>query len=298
MSPLVSIITVTKNLIDAGRSDWFRQCVESVRMQDYPNIEHLIIDGASTDGTIDLFKNLGVTYFSEPDKGIYNACNKGIAKASGKYINFLTSDDYYCAANGISSCVANLERYNADISYASILLETEKGQEISLPHFYSFFRGCPFGIPAGFFKKSLYDELGYFDEKYTIAADYKFILQALMNGKKFIEGSQKPFVVLRLGGFSNNNKEKLINENISIIKEQLNLDHNSAEIAYKYGFLKKKKIDNIVKNKNISCEKEIRLHCLNNYMKYIRKKLITVHLRKGKRCFRFLGITFYNEEKK
>ena len=95
MQPLVSIITVTRNLIDAGRKDFFRQCVESVRMQDYPNIEHLIIDGASTDGTVDLLKEMNVNYISEPDAGIYTAINKGISLSEGKYVAFLNSDDFY-----------------------------------------------------------------------------------------------------------------------------------------------------------------------------------------------------------
>ncbi len=91
--PKVTIVTITYNLIKAGRTDSFKQAVESVHRQNYDNIEHIIIDGASTDGSKELIeeyvKKKWVICFSEPDKGIYDAMNKGIQKASGEYIAFL-----------------------------------------------------------------------------------------------------------------------------------------------------------------------------------------------------------------
>jgi len=80
--PLVTIVTITFNLIKAGREKTFRQCLESVHNGTYKNVEHIVIDGASKDGTLDLIKeyaNKGwVKYISEPDSGIYDAMNKGV----------------------------------------------------------------------------------------------------------------------------------------------------------------------------------------------------------------------------
>ncbi len=91
---LVTVVTITYNLIKSGREKYVRQCIECVHNQTYQNIEHIIIDGASSDGTLEIFKDYPwLKVFSEPDKGIYDAMNKGVAKASGKYIVFLNSDD-------------------------------------------------------------------------------------------------------------------------------------------------------------------------------------------------------------
>lgn len=296
--PLVSIITVTKNLVEADREDYFCQCVESIRMQNYSNIEHLVIDGASTDGTLELLKKMGVRYISEPDKGIYDACNKGIRLAKGKYIAFVTSDDYYISPHAISTAVNILEKINGDISYAPIILEYKDKIEISQPYFSSFFRGCPFGIPAGLFKKQLYDKFGFLDEHYKIAADYKLIMQAIISGKKIVESSKNPMVVMRCQGFSNSNAQKLREENIQIIKELLNIDYKTAVKANKYGFLPTKKILEILKKiDDFPNEDALLKNNRRNFFKYIRKQLFSFRTRKGKRCFRLLGITFYNEDK-
>ena len=89
-SPLVTVITITFNIKKAGREKFFRQCIESVHKQHYKNIEHIIIDGASKDGTASIldeyFKKGWIRYIRESDEGVYDAMNKGIAMAKGKYI--------------------------------------------------------------------------------------------------------------------------------------------------------------------------------------------------------------------
>ncbi len=130
--PLVTIVTITRNLIKEGRKDFFRQCVDSVKMQDYSHIEHVIVDGASDDGTLDLFNELGLEYISEPDTGIYNAFNKGVKRANGKYIAFLNSDDYYIIPNAVTLVVDALEKSNADFTYAPVSIVNERGEETSV----------------------------------------------------------------------------------------------------------------------------------------------------------------------
>ena len=92
----VTVVTITYNLIKSGRSKFFKQCIDSIYSQTYGSIEHIIIDGNSNDGTLEMLKKEAPKslIYSEPDEGIYDAFNKGIKKASGKYIAFLNPYDY------------------------------------------------------------------------------------------------------------------------------------------------------------------------------------------------------------
>lgn len=120
--PKVTVVTPTFNLIEGGREKFFQQCIESVHNQTYQNIEHLIIDGASTDGTLELLqkyeKKGWIKCYSEPDEGMCDAMNKGIRKASGEYVAILNSDDFY-TKNAIELSVKALLENNADYSYAT-----------------------------------------------------------------------------------------------------------------------------------------------------------------------------------
>ena len=121
-APLVTVITVCYNLLKNGRAGHFRQCLKSVSTQDYPAIEHLVIDGASQDGTVEQLEQYArqgwIRYISEPDTGIYDAMNKGIRLARGKYIAFLNSDDFWHRQDAVSASVAALEQKEAAFSYA------------------------------------------------------------------------------------------------------------------------------------------------------------------------------------
>ena len=145
MQPKVTIVTITYNLLEANREKTFRQCVESVHNQTYENIEHIVIDGASNDGTIELLKEYAdknwLTYYSEPDTSIYNAMNKGLAKATGEYITFLNSDDFYHNLEGISKTVKTIVNSNADFVYSDFIAAgrdyalTCQGERISWSRF-------------------------------------------------------------------------------------------------------------------------------------------------------------------
>ena len=118
---IVTVITTTFNLVKNGRVDFFKQCVESVHSQDYQYIEHLVIDGASSDGSLEIIREYEqkgwLTCISEPDKGIYDAMNKGIRLAKGKYIAFLNSDDFWHDSHGVSESVKALEANQASMAY-------------------------------------------------------------------------------------------------------------------------------------------------------------------------------------
>jgi len=189
----VTIITATHNLIKNGRKEYFIQMFNSVQSQTYKNIEHLIIDGASKDGTLNIIKKLKksaknheIRLISESDTGIYNAFNKGIKNAKGDYIIFMNSDDYYCEDFTIEELVNTLEKNNADFSTATVKIIDEKGnvERIvkSKPYYYS--RRMPFSHNTMLCKKELFEKFGTFDESYKFAADYDFIFRIMKKGAK------------------------------------------------------------------------------------------------------------------
>ena len=297
--PLVSIITVTRNLIDAGRKDFFRQCIESVRMQDYPNIEHLIIDGASTDGSVALFEEMGLNYISEADSGIHNASNKGIRRAKGKYVAFLCSDDFYIRKNAVSASVAALEANNSDFSCASFDIVDNNGRKIKeiRPQWNGCFSSQPFGHPTMFSKKDMLENLNGFDESYRITGDFDLIMRALLHGYRSVEVNES-IVAFRQGGASSSS-EQLRKENVRVIETNCGISHKQAIRAAEHKFLPKKALLALLDKTTDFPDRQGRLkRNRKQYCKYLCKQLFTLRLRKkGKRCFRLLGITFYNEVK-
>lgn len=204
--PRVSVVTVVFNLVRAERVEYFRQCVDSVARQTHPDIEHLIIDGASTDGTLDILEEYkgkpGIRIISEPDSGIYDAMNKGLAAATGKYIAFLNSDDFWHDPRGLEHSVAYLETTQADFSYAPCRYLNPDG---SLDNNYMPELGCacssmPFCHQTMVTRvDSIRQAGGFADKEFRIAADYDLILNLLTHGAKpvFVPVN---FTTFRLGG--------------------------------------------------------------------------------------------------
>lgn len=206
--PLVTVVTVVYNLVKGGREDFFRQCVESVHEQDYPAVEHLVIDGASDDGTKELleeYEKAGwLTCVSEPDKGIYDAMNKGLFRARGKYIAFLNSDDLWHDAGGVRLSVRLLELSQADFSYAPTRFIKQDG---SFSNYWGALPGIfvsnhPFCHQTMFARVDRLRQLGGFaKERFRIAADYDLITKLLLRGAKPVYVPHC-FTSFRLGGLS------------------------------------------------------------------------------------------------
>lgn len=209
---LVTVITPTYNLIQNGRLKWFEQNIKSVQEQTYPFIEHLVIDGASTDGTLDILKEYQqkglITYYSQKDKGIYDALNQGILKAKGKYVVCLNSDDYYFNSKAVELEVEELEKTGADACYADTMgidakddsyLSIWSGKETFFP---------PFGeIPnhqTFMIKTKVMKELGLYNINYKVSADSNFIYKMIAHDKKFVY-VPKTLVGYRSGGYSDQN---------------------------------------------------------------------------------------------
>lgn len=206
--PVVTVITVCFNLLKNNREACFSQCLESVNSQDYPEVEHLVIDGGSQDGTVEVLAHYAergwIRYISEPDSGIYDAMNKGIRLAKGKYIAFLNSDDFWHRRDAVSASVEALERSDAAFSYAPRTIVNEDGSfrctETADPGVFPCI--MPFCHQTMFTRIDVLRRLGNFDaEHYRSAADYDLVCRILLSGER---GVYVPlnFTSFRLGGFS------------------------------------------------------------------------------------------------
>ena len=179
--PRVSVITVVYNLIKNGRRDFMLANLHSVHGQAYDDIEHIVVDGASTDGTVEWLSEYvdkgWIKLITEPDNGVYDAMNKGIRNATGKYVAFLNSDDFWYSKNGVSCSVSALESSQADYSFApSYTIHNEiPVQRVNACIGAVFFR-MPFCHQTMFTKRDvLLAEGGFDNDNFHSAADFNLI---------------------------------------------------------------------------------------------------------------------------
>lgn len=206
--PLVTVITITRNIITAARKEQLVECIESVYNQTrHAVIEHLVIDGASTDGTVALLESYQdkgwIRFISEPDAGIYDAMNKGIISAKGKYITFLNSDDYYHDQTAVERSLEALESSGADFSYAPVINFDEAAgtRELLVPDIANVFVMVVPNHQTIFYRRDLLIQEGMYNTTYRYVADYDFTVRMCLGG---YTGVYVPdaFVTYRLGGFS------------------------------------------------------------------------------------------------
>jgi glycosyltransferase involved in cell wall biosynthesis len=198
--PLVSIITVVYN-----GDKYIEQTINSVLNRSYKNIEYIIIDGGSTDNTIEIIKRYEdkIDYWqSEKDDGIYFAMNKGISLAKGELIGILNADDYYLSGT-ITKVVKTHKTNYADIYYGDIQYVSESGELLlpATPDISKMNEMPAIFHPTCFVRKSVYDKAGMFDTKYKISADYDFLLRCLKQNFSF-HYIPEVFTCFRLGGMS------------------------------------------------------------------------------------------------
>ena len=205
----VSIITATYN-----SASTIADAIQSVREQTYRDIEHLIIDGASTDDTIEKIQSINnqIKIISEKDKGIYDAMNKGIKYASGDIIGILNSDDFYKDKFVIEKVVRFFSMDHCDALYGDLLyvdandLNKVKRKWISGNHQRKdFLKGWMPPHPTFFVKKEVYEKYGGFNLDLGSAADYEMMLRLMY--KYAIKTAYLPEVMIhmRTGGVSNKN---------------------------------------------------------------------------------------------
>lgn len=214
----VSIITVVYN---GART--IGQCIESVLGQDFSDIEYIVIDGNSKDGTQEIVRSYGarVTRFiSEPDGGIYDAMNKGITLATGDVIGILNADDFYAYGSVISDVAAKMDSADIQGCYGD-LVYVDSMDEAAIKRKWisgnykdgAFLNGWMPPHPAFFVKRELYERFGLFRLDFGSAADYELMLRFIHKAKAKIAYVPKVLVKMRIGGVSNSNVKNRIAAN-------------------------------------------------------------------------------------
>jgi len=239
--PRISVITVCFNS-ETTLGDTLR----SVAVQTWPQVEHIIVDGASTDGTLELVRQQGAhvaKLISEPDRGIYDAMNKGVRLASGDIVVFLNADDFY-ADDGVLSRVAQAmthERLDALMGDTEFFDPERPDRQLRR---YNSGRFRPDRIawgwmpahPGLFMRRAVYDAAGPFKTDYRIAGDFEFIARVFSKQKLRYRHLDEVLVKMRIGGVSTGGIRSTIRLNREVLRacRQNGIKTNTLMILSKY----------------------------------------------------------------
>ena len=212
----ISIITSGYNRVST-----IRGAIESVLAQDYPDIEYIIVDGASTDGSVEVIRDAieghedRVKFISEPDHGMYEAINKGIRMATGDYIGLVHSDDFLYSSHTISDIAKRLEETHADFLYGDGLFvnpeNTDKVVRKWIGGTYRLWKvrhGWLPLHPTCYIRREVMEKLGGYDESYMIAADTDLLVRYLLDNHVKTDYLKKYIVRMRMGGMSTDNSRR------------------------------------------------------------------------------------------
>jgi len=246
----MSIITVVWN-----NKKTIKDAIDSVLSQTYKDIEYIIVDGASTDGTVAIVKSYGdkiSKLISEPDDGLYDAMNKGIALATGDVIGILNSDDFYIDEHVIQKVVDRFESLHVDSIFADLvyvkpndLEKTVRYYDSSKFHPSKFAYGWMPAHPTFFVRREVYEKYGRFRTDLKIAADFDILIRFLYTHSISYHYMKEVIIKMRLGGVSTSFNSIWIN-NLEVLKvcRDNGIKTNIFKILSKYpskvlGLLKK-----------------------------------------------------------
>lgn len=200
----ISIVTTAYN---SGKT--IEETIQSVLSQEYENYEHIIVDGASKDNTMEIVKRYEekykgkLRYISEPDKGIYDAMNKGIKMASGDIIGLLNSDDKYANNKILEIISETVEKNKCDGIHGNLLYmdyETmSKPQRKWITKSTNVKTGNILAHPTLYLTKEAYDKMGLYDLKYKVVSDYDFMVKLLLNKEINLVHINKYLIHMRIG---------------------------------------------------------------------------------------------------
>lgn len=261
--PLVTFITIVYN-----REDTILRCMESVWAQNYPNVEYIVVDGKSNDGTMEIIKQHADKidyYISQKDDGIYNAMNKGISLATGKFLCFMNSDDT-CTPNAAESVVRCYKETQAKIVNGWIKLREEDGRIRNLNTVQRYLIDNNVMRYEGIYHQALYgaaevfEEIGYFDETYRGASDLKWTNDCKNAGYR-IELIDDILAVFSLGGFSGKNRFIAVDETCNIFQKEF--PELKEELVKQLYYLYKR--SGFMRRELLPALKKLKTYIKNNY---------------------------------
>lgn len=219
----ITIITVVFN-----NAETILDSIKSLQSQSYELIEHIIVDGQSSDGTLEIIKkniNKNTILISEPDNGLYDALNKGLKIATGDLIGILHSDDFFANKDVLLNLAKHFLESNADILYGNIKYVDYKNTAKVVRNWKSnkflkknlYFGWMP-PHPSVFIKRKLIKECGYYNTQYKISSDYDFMIRIFLIKEVSVMHIPKTLVLMRVGGESNRNIKNIIKKTIEDYK--------------------------------------------------------------------------------
>lgn len=251
----ISIITSTFN-----SAKTVKDTLDSILIQTYKNIELLIIDGNSKDNTLDIIKkyekifNGKLRYISEPDKGIYDAMNKGINMATGDIIGILNSDDLYMDNKVLEDIANAFKLYDVDAIYGNLLFVEEKDTNKvvrtwkgSQHQSGSFLNGWHPAHPTFYVRKEIYQKYGTFDISFNVSADFELMLRFIEKHKISNLYLDRNLIRMRMGGESTGSIKKIITGNKNVLRA---FEKNGFKVSPFYPIMRLlPKAINIIKTK-------------------------------------------------
>ena len=204
----VSIITVCLNTAET-----IEETIRNILGQDYKDIEYIIIDGGSSDGTLDIinrYRSRIANIVSEPDKGTYDAMNKGIRLSKGDLVTTLNSDDMYADEGVVQEMVEFIENHGLDAAYGDLVYVGNKDlKKVTRVWRAGEYKKGAFGYgwvpphPTFFCRKQIFERYGYFNDDFQIAADFELMLRFVQKHRINIGYLPKVIVKMRTGGKAN-----------------------------------------------------------------------------------------------
>ena len=244
------MMTVTIITICFNSEAVIKKTIESVLNQTYTDIEYIIIDGASKDKTVeiaesykDAFAEKGIDFkiFSEPDKGIYDAMNKGIAKATGELVGLINSDDLFCCDNAIEMVMRKFEENSdADAVYADLMYVGSNNTDKVIRNWVTgtqrpMAKGWLPAHPTFYVRKHIYEQYGYFKLQYKLAADFELMLRFIEKYHIRLVYLPEKLVSMRYGGATSSSLKNIIRQDkecFSAFKD------NQIPVSYLYPILR------------------------------------------------------------
>lgn len=218
----ISVITVARN-----SEKTIEETLSSVAHQSYLDVEHILVDGGSSDATIEIIKKYrrsNLNFLSEADEGIYDAMNKGFRLAGGEVIGFLNSDDFYFDSFVLEKVAFAFQDESIEACFADLIYITRDKSSVS-----RYWKSNPFKKgdfakgwcpphPTFYIRKSALQRLGFFDQSYKLAADVEFMMRYLEVGNVKSVYIPSTLVCMRLGGATNQSFHNIATQNNEVFK--------------------------------------------------------------------------------